>query len=97
MERSREHEGPIHLMMTDVVMPGMSGPQLASRIAALRPGMRVLYTSGYPDDALGPLGELAPGTAFLQKPLTPDALADRVREVLDEHGSFTRPRDRPSE
>jgi PAS domain S-box-containing protein len=83
MERSRKHEGPIHLMMTDVVMPGMSGPQLASRIATARPAMRVLYTSGYPDDALGPHGELAPGTAFLQKPLTPDALADRVREVLD--------------
>jgi len=83
MRRSRDHAGPIHLLITDVVMPGMSGPQLASQIAAERPGMRILYTSGYPDDALGPHGGLPPGTAFVQKPLTPDDLADRVREVLD--------------
>jgi two-component system, cell cycle sensor histidine kinase and response regulator CckA len=83
IERSHDHPGPIHLMMTDVVMPGMSGPQLANQITAARPGIRVLYTSGYPDDALGSLGALRPGTAFLQKPVTPDELADRVRQVLD--------------
>jgi DNA-binding NarL/FixJ family response regulator len=69
--------------MTDVVMPRMSGPQLASQIAAARPETRILYTSGYPDDALGPHGGLPPGTAFVPKPLSPDDLADRVREVLD--------------
>jgi signal transduction histidine kinase len=83
LKRSREHQGPIHLLMTDVVMPRMSGPQLAKEIVALRPDVRILYTSGYPDDALGPLGGLPPGTAFVPKPLSPDDLADRVREVLD--------------
>jgi CheY-like chemotaxis protein len=83
LARSRAHAGPIHLLMTDVVMPGMSGPQLAKEIAASRPEMRILYTSGYPDAALDPHGGLPPGTAFVPKPLSPDALADRVREVLD--------------
>ena len=83
MHISRDHDGEIHLLMTDVVMPGMSGPQLASRIAATRPSTRILYTSGYTDDALGPHGVLEPGRAFLQKPLLPDDLAERVRELLD--------------
>ncbi len=83
LEKSRAHNGPIHLLMTDVVMPRMSGPQLAKEIAASRPEMRILYTSGYPDDALDPHGGLPPGTAFVPKPLSPDTLADRVREVLD--------------
>jgi signal transduction histidine kinase/ActR/RegA family two-component response regulator len=83
LERSQAHAGPIHLLLTDVVMPRMSGPQLAKEIAALRPDVRILYTSGYPDDALGPHGGLPPGTAFLAKPLSPDALARRVRQVLD--------------
>ena len=81
--RSGDHDGPIHLMITDVVMPGMSGPQLAGRIADLRPRLRILYTSGHADDALAPLGVLERGHAFMQKPLTPDDLIGRVREVLD--------------
>jgi CheY-like chemotaxis protein len=80
---AREFKGPIQLMVTDVVMPGMSGLQLAERLAPTRPDMRVLFMSGYTNDAIGHQGVLDPGTAFLQKPFTPNALARKVREVLD--------------
>jgi CheY-like chemotaxis protein len=76
-------EGPIHLLLTDVMMPEMSGPDLAQRLARMRPEMRVLYMSGYSDDALIRRGVVAPGTAFLQKLFTPDTLAHKVLEVLD--------------
>jgi len=78
-----EHQGPIHIMLTDVVMPGLSGRELAERLAALRPELKVLYMSGYTDDAVVRHGILAAGTAFLQKPFAPDALARKVREILD--------------
>jgi CheY-like chemotaxis protein len=77
------HAGPIHLLVTDVVLPSMSGRELARRLDAARPGLRVLYTSGYTDEAIVHHGVLEPGIAFLQKPFTGDALADKVREVLD--------------
>ncbi len=80
---AREFKGPIQLMVTDVVMPGMSGLQLAERLAPTRRDMRVLFMSGYTNDAFGHQGVLDPGTAFLQKPFTPNALARKVREVLD--------------
>ena len=83
LEISQHHDGPIHLMVTDVVMPQMSGRELAQRLAPLRPEMRVLYMSGYTDDAIVRHGVLEAGTAFLSKPFTPDALAAKVREVLD--------------
>jgi CheY-like chemotaxis protein len=78
------HQGPIDLMLTDVVMPHMSGRELYDRVAPLRPGMRVLYMSGYTDHAIVERGVLQPGTALLQKPFTPDSLALKVREVLEE-------------
>src|SRR5881296_2265486 len=81
---AERHEGPIHLLLTDVVMPEMSGRELAHRLASLRPDARVLYMSGYADEAIAQHGVLDPGTAFLQKPFTPDGLARKVREVLDQ-------------
>jgi CheY-like chemotaxis protein len=76
------HPGPIHIMLTDVVMPLMSGRQLADRVARLRPEMRTLFASGYPDGAITRHGVLTAGTAFLQKPFTPERLERMVREVL---------------
>jgi CheY-like chemotaxis protein len=83
LEVSNQHAGPIHLLVTDVVMPQMSGRELAQRLATLRPDLKVLYMSGYTDDAIVRHGVLASGIAFLSKPFTPDALALKVREVLD--------------
>jgi PAS domain S-box-containing protein len=80
----QEHTGPIHLLMTDVVMPEMNGRALADRLASLRPEIRVLFTSGYTDGAVVRHGVLKAKTAFLQKPFTPEGLAAKVREVLDQ-------------
>ncbi len=78
-----EYEGAVHLVLTDVVMPGMSGPELAERLLTIRPQLRVLYMSGYTDDALVEHGVLEPGVQLLQKPFSPLALVHRVRAVLD--------------
>jgi CheY-like chemotaxis protein len=74
---------PIHLLITDVVMPRMSGRELAARLTGLRPGLRVLYSSGYAATGIVDDGVLEEGIDFLQKPYSPAALAARVREVLD--------------
>ncbi|TLY54232.1 MAG: response regulator [Gemmatimonadetes bacterium] len=83
LELSARHAAGIDLLVTDVVMPGMSGRELAERLAPQRPEMKVLYTSGYTDDAMVRQGVLNAGVAFLQKPFVPDMLARKVREVLD--------------
>jgi PAS domain S-box-containing protein len=80
---AREHRGPIHLLLTDVVMPQLGGRDLAARLAGTRREARVLYMSGYTDDAILHQGVLDTATAFLEKPFTPAALARKVREVLD--------------
>lgn len=79
-----EHgEYPIHLLVTDVVMPGMSGRDVASRVAALRPEIKVLFMSGYTAEAIVHQGMLDGNTPFIQKPFEPDAFARKVRDVLD--------------
>jgi len=80
----RAHDGPIHLMLTDVVMPQMNGHELAETLAPLRPGMKVLYMSGY-SEASGVLRDiLTSKTIFLRKPFTPNDLADKVRALLNQ-------------
>ena len=78
-----EHEGPIHLLLTDVVMPGVGGRAVAERLTEQYPGIRVIYVSGYTDDAVIRHGVLRDVVNFIQKPFTPAALARRVRDVLD--------------
>ncbi len=71
------------LLFTDVIMPGMTGPELAARVRRLLPGLRVLFMTGYSEDAVAFHGKLAQGTACLQKPFSPDRLLRFVRESLD--------------
>ena len=91
LQMAERHAGPIDLLVTDVVMPGMHGHEVALLLEPTRPEMKVLYVSGYPDASIVHQGLLKPGLAFLQKPFGPDALARRVREVLD-----ARANDRPA-
>ncbi|MBI1951731.1 MAG: PAS domain S-box protein [Acidobacteria bacterium] len=80
---SAAHAGPIHLLLADVVMPHMSGPELAGCLTASRPEMKILFMSGYAREAMVHRGVLPPDSPFLQKPFAPDALSRRVREILD--------------
>ena len=83
IEVCQKHQGIIHLMVTDVIMPQMSGRELAERMSSVRPEMKVLFMSGYPDNAIVHHGVLDAGTAFLQKPFTLTALENKIREVLE--------------
>jgi YesN/AraC family two-component response regulator len=80
---ARQRQGPIHLLVTDVVMPRLGGRQLAERLTRDRPELRVLFVSGYTDEASTRPGAPGAGGAFLQKPFNPVRLAQKVREVLD--------------
>jgi signal transduction histidine kinase len=84
LELLRRHSGTLDLLLTDVVMPGMSGPEVAQAVTSMRPGTQVLYTSGYTDSAIGHHGVLEPGIAFLQKPFSANDLTRKVRVLLDE-------------
>jgi CheY-like chemotaxis protein len=83
LRHCEQHEGAIDLVVTDVVIPEMAGRVLTEHLAKLRPDTRILYMSGYMDDAVIRHGVLQSETAFLQKPFTPHALAAKVRDVLD--------------
>ena len=82
LEALTAHDGPVHLMLTDVVMPGMNGRELAVRVAELRPDIKVLYASGYTDDAIFRHGVLDDGSRFISKPYAPSELRRKVRETL---------------
>jgi DNA-binding NtrC family response regulator len=77
------HTGNIELLLTDVVLEQMSGTELSARLSSIRPDMKVLYISGYTDDAIVHHGVLTQGTHFLQKPFTTESLAKKIRYVLD--------------
>jgi two-component system cell cycle sensor histidine kinase/response regulator CckA len=83
---SEKYSGTIHLLLSDVVMPRMSGPQLAKRLASARPHMKVLCMSGYTDDSIVRHGVIDAHFAYIQKPITPHSLTTRVREVLEQRG-----------
>ena len=83
IEIASKHAGNIHLLLTDVVMPGMSGRELAVKIEAIRPGIKVLYMSGYTDQAIVHHGILAADAVVLQKPFTLNSLAGKLRQALD--------------
>ncbi|MGH7403073.1 MAG: GAF domain-containing protein, partial [Candidatus Rokuibacteriota bacterium] len=83
-----QHQGEIHLLVTDMVMPAMPGPEMAGHAVASRPAMRVLYISGYAEEVPG--GGIEPAGAYLQKPFTPGDLARKVRETLDAPGGTSR-------
>jgi CheY-like chemotaxis protein len=81
--KASDEMSALDLLLTDIVMPGMSGPMLASQLMARRPGLLVLFMSGYTDETIVRQGVLEAGTAFLQKPFTADGLSGKVRQVLD--------------
>ena len=82
LQKARDYGNSIHLLLTDIVMPAMSGPELARKILSLRPGIKVIFTSGYTDDTIAREGVLDPSVAFIQKPFRPKALARKIQEVL---------------
>jgi CheY-like chemotaxis protein len=82
LKTAASHEGPLHLLVTDVIMPGMAGPKVAEALQRLRPETKVLFVSGYTDDAMVHHGIREGEIAFLQKPFTLEALSRKIRETL---------------
>jgi CheY-like chemotaxis protein len=82
LKQGAQYTGTIDLLLTDVIMPGMNGKEVADQLAALRPGLKVLYMSGYSGEVIAHHGVLEAGVAYLPKPFTPDALSAKVREML---------------
>jgi DNA-binding NtrC family response regulator len=78
-----DENASIDVLLTDVVMPGLSGPELTKELTARRPGLKVIYMSGYTDEAIVQHGVLLPGIAFLHKPFTSGVLSRKIRDVLD--------------
>jgi two-component system cell cycle sensor histidine kinase/response regulator CckA len=81
---AQKYPGEIHLVLTDVVLPGMNGKELSERLKALRPKLKVLFTSGYTSEIIARRGVLDYGLAYIAKPFSPDKLAAKVRAVLTE-------------
>ena len=83
LKRLASHNGPVHLLLTDMIMPGMNGQELFGKAAQIRPGLKVLYLSGYSDDLIAHHGILDASTAFIQKPFTVHTLAAKVRAAIE--------------
>jgi len=91
LQVARQYAGPIHLLLTDVVMPGINGRVLAERLAPSQPGMRILYVSGYTDSFIAGHGVLEAGAHLLHKPFTEESLTRKVRELLDANRGTSKP------
>jgi CheY-like chemotaxis protein len=83
IDMARAHRGPVHMLVTDVVMPGMNGQKLAERLLQDAPNLKCLFMSGYTDGVISAGDALDPDVHFLQKPFSPSALAEKVRQVLE--------------
>lgn len=83
MELAQTYPGKIHLLITDVIMPEIAGPELAEELCAVRRNLKVIYISGYADSSLAPEGVLRPGTVLVSKPFSVRTLSAKMREVLD--------------
>ncbi len=88
---AEEHPGAIHVLLTDVVMPGINGKELAARVAALRPDTRMIFMSGRAAEVIGEAGVLIPVDTFLAKPFTVERLLNKVRERIENRSPFSRP------
>jgi len=91
MRVANEYEGPIHCLLADVVMPGLTGPELADRLSRTRPEMRTIFMSGYTTEVMDQYGLVRSGAPFVGKPFTPDVLVRKVREAVVYRSPFARP------
>lgn len=93
---AESYAGPIDAVLADVVMPGLTGPELADRLVRTRPTTKVVFMSGYTTEAIAKYGLLQSGAPFVGKPFTPALLLEKLREALDYHSPFARPPARPA-